>query len=175
MWSSKNGQKVRNRSAGMGLPLIAVNSKAKVLSGERVIPLTAFLRIEGDRSEIARGTARAELELYDSFDNTELIVNGRMVPMETDSTAPIAYALDNPDIWSAGQRRFLLIEEEIQPYLMILQPYAKGRIPLVLVQLISGPAAGRGDRKPIKRKRLLPDCQPARNRRGETTEYIGWP
>jgi pimeloyl-ACP methyl ester carboxylesterase len=127
------GFTVRNRSAGMGLPLIAVNSKAKVLSGERVIPLTAFLRIEGDGGEIARGTARAELELYDTFDNTELIVNGRTVPMETDSTAPIAYALDNPDIWSAGLRRFLLIEEEIQPHLVMLQPYVQGRIPVVFV------------------------------------------
>lgn len=129
------GFTVRNRSAGIGLPLIALNSKAKVLSGERVIPLTAFLRIEGygGGGEIARGTARAELELYDSFDNTELIVNGRIVTMETDSTAPIAYALDNPDIWSAGLRRFLLIEEEIQPHLVMLQPYMKGRIPLVFV------------------------------------------
>lgn len=127
------GFTVRNRSAGMGLPLIAVNSKAKVLSGERVVPLTAFLRIEGDGGEIARGTARAELELYDTFDNTELIVNGRTVPMETDSTAPIAYALDNPDIWSAGLRRFLLIEEEIQPHLVMLQPYVQRRIPVVFV------------------------------------------
>ena len=117
----------------MGLPLIAVNSKAKVLSGERVVPLTAFLRIEGDGSEIARGTARAELELYDTFDNTELIVNGRTVPMETDSTAPIAYALDNPDIWSAGLRRFLRIEEDIQPHLVMLQPYVQRRIPVVFV------------------------------------------
>jgi len=53
--------------------------------------------------------------------------------METDSTAPIAYALDNPDIWSAGLRRFLLIEEEIQPHLVMLQPYVQRRIPVVFV------------------------------------------
>jgi pimeloyl-ACP methyl ester carboxylesterase len=127
------GFTVRNRSAGVGLPLFAINSKAKVFSGERMVPLTAFLRVEGGGGEIAQGSARAELELYDAFDNSGLIVNGRMVPMETDSTTPIAYVLDNSDIWSAGLRRFLQIKEEIQPHLVMLQPYVQGRIPVVFV------------------------------------------
>ncbi len=127
------GFTVRNRSAGMGLPLIAVNSKAKVLSGERVVSLTAFLRIVGDRGEIGQGTERAELELYDTFDSTELEVNGRMVPLEKDFTAPIAYGLDNSDAWSAGLRRFFIFKEEIQPHLVMIQPYVQGRIPVVFV------------------------------------------
>ncbi len=127
------GFTTRNRSAGMGLPLIAVNSKAKFFSGERVIPMTVFLRITGNGGKIARGTARAELELYDTFDDTETVVNGRMVPLETDSTAPIAYALNNSDVWSAGLRRFFVFKEEIQPHLVMTQPYEKGRIPVVFV------------------------------------------
>jgi pimeloyl-ACP methyl ester carboxylesterase len=127
------GFTTRNRSAGMGLSLIAVNSKAKFFSGERVIPMTVFLRITGNGGDIAQGTARAELELYDTFDDTETIVNGRMVPLETDSTAPIAFALNNSDIWSAGLRRFFIIKEEIQPQLVMTQPYEKGRIPVVFV------------------------------------------
>ena len=74
-----------------------------------------------------------ELELYDTFNDTETVVNGRMVPLETDSTAPIAYALNNSDVWSAGLRRFFVFKEEIQPHLVMTQPYEKGRIPVVFV------------------------------------------
>ena len=48
------GFTTRNRSAGMGLSLIAINSNAKFFSGDRIIPMTVFLRITGNGGEIAQ-------------------------------------------------------------------------------------------------------------------------
>ncbi|MGE0086349.1 MAG: esterase/lipase family protein [Desulfococcaceae bacterium] len=127
------GFTTRNRMAGMGLPLIAVKPKAAALTGERVAPMTAFLRITGGRKDLMAGTARAELELYSSYDDPKVTVSGQTVPLETDSTAHIALALDNPDAWSQGLRRFLMLEEQIDPQILAVQPYERGRIPVVFV------------------------------------------
>ncbi len=127
------GFTTRNRMSGMGLPLIAVKPKSAALTGERVAPITAFLRIIGGRKELMMGTGRAELELYSSFDDPKVTVNGQTVPLETDTTAPIALALDNPDAWSQGLRRFFMLEEQIEPQILTVQPYERGRIPVVFV------------------------------------------
>ena len=127
------GFTVRNRGAGMGLPLLAVNLKSKAMSGERVVPLTAFLRISGDKGNIAQGSVRAQVELYDIFDTTELDVNGRKVSLETDVTTAIAYGLNNAEVWSAGLRRFFMFREEIPPHLVMVPPIKSGRIPVILV------------------------------------------
>jgi pimeloyl-ACP methyl ester carboxylesterase len=128
-----HGFTVRNRTAGLGVPLIAVNTSEKQFSGKRVVPLTAFLRLPPGGGESASGPLQARLELYAGYDDLQVSVDGRSVPLESDSTAGIAYALDDPVIWSQGMRRFLRIREQIQPQLVMSQPYQRGRIPVVFV------------------------------------------
>jgi len=125
------GFKVRNRQAGLGAPLIAVAAKNEL--GTKNVPLTVFLRLEEGRTDSTGRFARAELELYSALDDLELDINGSSIPLETDVTTAIAYALDDPEIWSLELRRFFFLKERIEPQLVMVQQYDKGKIPVVFV------------------------------------------
>lgn len=126
------GLTVRNRTPGLGLPLIALTSITPETPNGGALPVTAFLRVAGGVKELGSGTDSATLELYSAYDDTEVKVNNRSVPLETDSTAPLAYRLDNKKIWKAGLRRFLSAGHISNP-LILIQPYEPGRIPVVFV------------------------------------------
>ena len=67
------GITVRNRTAGMGLPLIGLKKNVRdALFAEQAIPVTAFLRIQGGLQELTAGTASVSFELYSAYDDTEL-------------------------------------------------------------------------------------------------------
>jgi len=125
------GFKVRNRQAGLGAPLIAVAAKNEL--GTKNVPLTVFLRLEEGRTDSTGRFARAQLELYSALDDLELDINGSSIPLETDVTTAIAYALDDPEIWSLELRRFFFLKERIEPQLVMVQQYDKGKIPVVFV------------------------------------------
>ncbi len=127
-----HGLTVRNRSPGLGLPLIALTPKSPESPNGGALPVTAFLRVPGGVKELASGTDSATLEFYSAYDDTEVKVNDRSVPLETDSTAPLAYRLDNKKIWRAGVSRFLSAAHISNP-LILIQPYEPGRIPVVFV------------------------------------------
>ena len=126
------GFTVRNRTDGLGVPLIAVNPLQEKFSGQRVVTLTAFMRISGGPAS-EDGALRAVLELHATYDISRVRVDGRSIPLESDTTAGIAYALDDPFVWSQGMRRFFRFDEQIQPQLVMIQPYQRGRIPVVFV------------------------------------------
>jgi pimeloyl-ACP methyl ester carboxylesterase len=127
-----HGFSVRNRTPGLGAPLIALTPKSPETPRGGVLPVTAFLRVPPKVTELGKSPESATLEFYSAYDDTEVKVNGRTVPLETDSTAPLAYRLDNPEIWNIGVRRFLTAEKISNPVILI-QPYEPGRIPVVLV------------------------------------------
>ena len=126
------GFTVRNRTPGLGLPLIAVINQSLDAPNGGALPITAFLRITGGIKELGSGKATATLELYSAYDDTEVRVNGRTVPLESDSTAPLAYRLNNSEIWSLGVKRFLG-GGRIHNNMLLIQPYEPGRIPVVFV------------------------------------------
>ena len=120
------------RSPGLGLPIIGLTRKSPTSPNGGVIPLTAFLRVEGGIAELQSGHAHAQLELYSSYDDHSVIVAGREIPLQSDTTTPLAYRLDHADMWNQGLRRFLGGGDVLRQVLMI-QPYEPGRIPVVLV------------------------------------------
>ncbi len=127
-----HGLSVRNRTPGLGLPLIALTTKTKEMPDGGVLPVTAFLRVSGGAKELGSFSDNATLEFYSAYDDTEVKVNDRAVPLETDSTAPLAYRLDDRKIWKLGISRFLSGGKITRP-LILLQPYERGRIPVVFV------------------------------------------
>jgi len=127
------GLTVRNRTDGLGAPLVAVNPLQEKLSGKRVVPLTVFMRLSGGGPASEDGGLQAVLELHATYDTSRVRVDGRSIPLESDATAGIAYALDDPFVWSQGIRRFFRFAEQIQPQLVMSQPYQRGRIPVVFV------------------------------------------
>jgi pimeloyl-ACP methyl ester carboxylesterase len=127
-----SGFTVRNRTSGLGLPLIATLKQSPESPNGGALPVTAFLRIPGGLAELGSGKATATLELYSAYDSREVRVNSRMVPLETDSTAPLAYRLNDSAIWSLGLKRFLS-GGAITNNMILIQPYEPGRIPVVFV------------------------------------------
>jgi pimeloyl-ACP methyl ester carboxylesterase len=126
------GLSVRNRNPGLGLPLIAVIKKSPDAPNGGALPITAFLRITGGLAELGAGKATASLELYSAYDQAEVPVKGHTVPLQTDSTAPLAYRLNDSELWSLGLKRFLS-GGKIDKNLLLIQPYEHGRIPVVFV------------------------------------------
>jgi pimeloyl-ACP methyl ester carboxylesterase len=126
------GLTVRNRTAGLGSPLIAVKKKTAQMPRGQAIPITAFLRVEGDLSALSNHSASASLGLYSVIEKTEATVNGRKVPLETDSTTPIAFQLNDAPVWNLGLKSFLSPGKQ-KSELYMIQPYQKGLIPVIFV------------------------------------------
>ena len=127
-----HGFTVLNRNPGLGLPLIGQTRKTVQSPHGGVLPVTAFLRIPGGLAAVSTGDFTAELELYSAFETAEVKVAGRLVPLETDTTTPLAYVLNKSDLWNVGVKRFVG-GDEVNRRILLIQPYIPGRIPVVFV------------------------------------------
>jgi pimeloyl-ACP methyl ester carboxylesterase len=123
----------RNRDSGLGAPLIAVPEKIGKFNEPVRGPATVFLRVSGDVRDWSAGRLTATLELYSGFEATQVEVNGRSVPLQTDTTAPIAQGLNNSPIWKLGLAQFFSADENKKTGIIRMQPYTPGRIPVVFV------------------------------------------
>ncbi|NTU59966.1 MAG: alpha/beta fold hydrolase, partial [Deltaproteobacteria bacterium] len=130
---SVRGFTLRNRTPGLGVPLVAVQKRPAGAKKGIAVPVTAFLRFLPAERSGGLPSFSGTLELHSAYDETEVEVNGRKIPLETDSTAPLAYSLEDPFVWNAGVKRFLKVEERIEPGTQLFQPYLPGRIPVVFV------------------------------------------
>jgi pimeloyl-ACP methyl ester carboxylesterase len=127
-----HGFTVRNRTPGMGLPLVGLTRKSTKSPYGGAMPITAFLKVSGNIRDYQQGHSQAFLELYSALDNAEVRVNDRLVPLETDLTAPLAYRLNDAALWTLGERRFIS-GGDIPVHVLLIQPYEPGRIPVVFV------------------------------------------
>jgi pimeloyl-ACP methyl ester carboxylesterase len=99
-----------------------------------MVPVTAFLRLQGGLASLSAGTATASLELYSARDTGTVLLNNKAIPLETDFTTPMAYKLEGAEIWSLGISAFLGKEIHKLPNgLYLQQPYQPGKIPVVFV------------------------------------------
>jgi pimeloyl-ACP methyl ester carboxylesterase len=127
------GLSTRNRDSGLGAPLIVVTDKLGRFQEKRRAPATVFLRVTGDVRDWSAGNLTATLELYSAFDTAQVEVNGKRVPLQTDTTAPIAQALNNSPVWSLGLAQFFSPEGQIKTGVRLMEPYSPGQIPVVFV------------------------------------------
>ena len=127
------GLSVRNRQHGLGATLIARTPPDSVTGLPRAVPATVLLRPEGGLQELAQGRMRASLELYSAFDASEVKVNDRSVPLETDTTVSVAYALNQSFVWKLGMSQFLSAKEIVPTGVYLTQPYRPERVPVVFV------------------------------------------
>lgn len=136
------------RTYGLGVPLIAIRAAPdgpgtgeKFYPKEQSFPITAFLRMT--RGICSKDGCGATLELYDPLRVQTIELAGDQIPLESDLTTPLAYFLARAkyqDLELTG----LLRGEQIQDRtgLYMLQPYEKGKIPVVLIHgLWSSPLA----------------------------------
>jgi hypothetical protein len=128
------GLSVRNRKAGVGVPLIAVRAKDPVLGTRIAGPGTVLLRVEGSLADLGAGRSTGALELFSPFDKSATVTIGRkQVPLEFDLTAYRAWTLNQASMWSLGSLQFLAPAERIPSRLLLSQPYDPSLIPVVYV------------------------------------------
>jgi pimeloyl-ACP methyl ester carboxylesterase len=129
------GVTVRNRKPGVGMPLIGVKDDSQnSFSSGQVTAMTAFMRFQGDIASLKAGTATAVLELHSVSGSGTVKIESREVPLEMDTTTPLAYKLEGSKIWDWGISAFLGREEnKVNDGLYLHEPYQPGRIPVVFV------------------------------------------
>lgn len=126
------GFAVRNRSAGLGMPLVGLTRKSIESPNGGALPITAFLRVTEDLKEYQQGRSQAFLELYSALDDAGTQVKDQLIPLETDITTPLAYKLNDAQVWTLGEKRFLT-GVDVPVRVLLIQPYEPGRIPVVFV------------------------------------------
>ena len=144
------GLRNRYRNAGLGAALAASlapgKASGKVVGAERLpprtkVPVTVLLRFEDARASLAGGQVRGRLEVYAADQASTVSVDGRTEPLESDSTAALAYQLDGSPLYAMEIADFLrggligraLPRDRAQDGLFMMQPYRRGSIPVVLV------------------------------------------
>ena len=139
------GLKNHYRTYGLGVPLIGQRHQhAEESPSERyyppgvTLPVTALLRVEPNPQEFNEKPLlrRFVLELYDPLVSTGIHIDGRLFPLETDLSTPLAFFLDNPvfkqvDLATTG----LLNPEKVKKVqgLYMMEPYDSRKIPVLLV------------------------------------------
>lgn len=128
------GLSVRNRTGGMGAPLILVSErKVKQDVVPVAAPATVFLRVHGGLADLAKGTLRGEVEFYSAVSTRTIMVDGRKIPLEQDITAPIAYTLDFPLYWEIEKALFRVGQSSFETGIYQSHPYKPGKIPILWV------------------------------------------
>lgn len=133
----------RYRRTGLGAPLAAGTvpldpgrEPDKFIAPRTRVPVTALLRIPEPRQQIASGTVHARLDLLDALVTETVRVGDRDVPLEVEPTAALAYMLTEQRPWELELKGFFGgalpgISEPTR--LRAVQPYRRGRIPVVFV------------------------------------------
>ncbi len=145
-----HGLRNRYRIPGLGAPLAAslaaAQAAANVPGAKRLgtrmkVPVTALLRFDRARASLAGGQINARLELYATDQAAKVTVDGREQPLESDSTAALAYQLNDSPLYAmeiagflrGGIASGLLPKDRTQDGLLMMEPYRPGKIPVVLV------------------------------------------
>ncbi len=129
-------------SYGLGVPLIAVRKHHANPSGEEkyyppgvTFPVTAFLRVLPSRDQDPTHHV-VHIELHDTLNNSYVNVDGRPVPLESDLTTPLAYALNQKRLRNLDSSTAGLLDpaqtEKLQG-LYMLEPYQPGKIPVLMI------------------------------------------
>lgn len=130
----------RYRQAGLGAPLAASamatdENDDNFVAPNAKVPVSALLRIDDARRQLARGRIRARLELHPFSEQAVVEIDGRQIPLELESTAALAYGLSTSQVWEWEYQGFLFgdLLSDRTTQLAALEPYQPGRIPVVFV------------------------------------------
>jgi pimeloyl-ACP methyl ester carboxylesterase len=141
------GLRNRYRDPGVGAPLVAAlepvdslaSAQHKRIPAKMKIPVSAFLRYDDARGDLASGKLSGKLELYNPGSARTVKVNNVDVPIEYETSSALADTLEGSQIWDfeiAGFRSgdfTFITQRDSGDGLFMLGPHRAGHIPLVLV------------------------------------------
>lgn len=132
----------RYRRPGLGVPLAAGtepldpgHEPEDFIDPKTRVPVTAILRIPQPRKQLASQHLQGSLELYDALVTENITINERVVPLEVEPTAALAYMLAEQKFWDFELKSLLgtTVLGKDPMRLTASQPWRRGRIPVVLV------------------------------------------
>lgn len=139
------------RGYGLGVPMIGSRISPENRPGDTSrnagnyfkavnFPVTAILRFDGGITELTH-SRMGTLELHNPLTFQAINVAGYAMPMETDLTTPLAYALEKTDLASLAYTGFIRADQvDRQAGIYMFEPYQKGKIPVLMVHgLLSSP------------------------------------
>jgi pimeloyl-ACP methyl ester carboxylesterase len=117
------------------------NSASRWIPVTAKVPVTAFVRFDDPRLAMSNGHLHGTVEIYDEDRTAAVQVGSHSVPLESDSSAALAYRLEGSPIWDfelAGFRRgdlsFLGVGNSGDLNgLYMLHPYHPNMIPVIFV------------------------------------------
>ncbi len=145
---------LRNRylNFGIGVPLAASLAKKqvsekKVAGSDRLgpfikVPVTALLRFKNARTNLNKGNIQGQIEVYAADQTSSVIIDEQKQSLESDSTAALAYQLNDSPLYSMELNVFLhggaftsglIPKNRAQDGIFFMRPYRPGKIPVVLV------------------------------------------
>lgn len=127
------GLTVRDRQSGLGAPLIGVGKGPYANRHSRAVPATLLLRADGDPRLWSAGQLVVSIELYSTDRTHSVEVGGHVIPLEADTTASVAYSLNDTAVWRLGSAQFFSAKERIKTDIYPTQPYDLERIPVLFV------------------------------------------
>ncbi len=147
-----DGLRNRHHKSGIGVPLAASLAKTppsgkKVVGSDRLgqytkVPVTALLRFDNARTSLSKGKIQGRIEVYAADQTSTVTIDGQKQPVESDSTAALAYQLDDSPVYAMEIAGFfhggvltsgLIPKDRAQDGIFLMQPYRPGKIPVVLV------------------------------------------
>jgi pimeloyl-ACP methyl ester carboxylesterase len=146
------GLRNRYRQPGVGAPLAAELSPVESgptadVARKRIpprikVPVAAFVRLEHVSESIATGRVYGRLELYAADQATRVDITTQKVPLEFEPSATLAYILEGAPVWATERSGFISANQQPFPEgLLMLHPYRRGRVPVVLIHgTVSSPA-----------------------------------
>ena len=146
------GLRNRYRQPGVGAPLaaelspveagLAAEAARKRIPPRIKVPITAFVRLDHVSEGIATGHVDGRLELYTADQASSVDVATQTLPLELEPSATLAYILEGAPVWDTEYSGFLSANRRPFPEgLMMLHPYRRGRVPVVLIHgTVSSPA-----------------------------------
>ena len=142
----------RYRHPGIGAALAAATEPIVAERGMQVaprmkLPMTAVLRLDMPRRQLAQRQLHATLDLYNTHDVDTTAIAGRTVPLEADESAVLAYVLASPEIWERELKAFFsgVFSESTPTQLASIDAYRPGRMPVVFVHGTASSAGRWGD------------------------------
>ncbi|HEY8371030.1 MAG TPA: hypothetical protein VIM86_17145 [Thermodesulfobacteriota bacterium] len=132
------------RVAGLGAPLAAElepvgSGPAAEAARKRIppsikVPVTLFVRFERPVQALVEGRLHARIEIHTPDEAPSVSVDGRIIPLERDYSATLAYMLEGARVWDLEIAGFRFGDARLfGDGLVMLAPHRRGRIPLVLV------------------------------------------
>jgi hypothetical protein len=139
----QGGLKNSYHTYGLGVPMIAVRKKQvdDPTGCEKYYPkglsfaTTAFLRVMPPAQQDDAEIRQCVLELHDPLASSDIRVAGRLAPLETDLSIPLAYFLDSDEFKEKEATLGLRNPDALEHVkgLYMLEPYDPRRIPVVMV------------------------------------------